>query len=81
MYGVRRQHGARHVFFGVGLTEAAPGSNRWVTKQLELPPVNVDANGSDFLLTHPKSGRVRYKALAAQTANPMLRGTGEQRAH
>jgi hypothetical protein len=52
MYGVRHQHGARDVFFGVGLTEAAPGSNRWVTKQLELPPVNVDANGGVALDGH-----------------------------
>jgi hypothetical protein len=52
MYSVRRQHGARNVFFGVGLTEAASGSNTWVTKQLELPPVNVDANGGVALDGH-----------------------------
>jgi hypothetical protein len=54
MYSVRRQHGARHVFFGAGLTEAAPASNQWVTRQLELPPANVDANGGVALDGHGK---------------------------
>jgi hypothetical protein len=77
MYGVRRQHGAQHVFFGVGLTEAAPGSNKWVTRQLELPPASVDANGGVALDGHGKlmadwsvSGRHGDHLVLAQQSRP-----------
>jgi hypothetical protein len=52
MYGVRRQRGARNVFLGVALTEAAPGSQRWITRQFERPPANVDAPGGVVLGAH-----------------------------
>lgn len=49
MYRVRRQRGAPNVFSGVALTEAAPRSQRWVTRQFERPPANVDAPGGVVL--------------------------------
>jgi hypothetical protein len=52
MYNVRRQRSATNVFFGLALTEAAAGSDRWVTDQLEVPPIRVDQPGGIVLGEH-----------------------------